>query len=115
MAAAAAALLEDGSSQSPPKRPSGLRRASKSSRPRIAQIDRRCSTVSSELGLGAREIGSSFWMPRACAWQRLAAATGQSRQRGSPMEQTVAPSSIKPWLSSPASYSAGSSAIRACA
>ncbi len=111
--AAAAALVAEGSSHKPPNNPSGRRRASSNESPRIAQIDRRCSTGSSATGIGAREIGSRFWMPRACAWQRLAAATGHRRQRGSPTEHTVAPSSISPWLSSPAAYSSGSCAISA--
>jgi hypothetical protein len=111
MAAAAAALAAEGSSHKPPNSPSGRRRAKSKASPRMAQIDRRCRTCSSATGVGAREIGSSFWMPRAWAWQRLAAATGHSKQRGSPTEQIVAPSSIKPWFSSPASYSAGSCAI----
>ena len=59
--------------------------------------------------LRAGITGSSSWRPVAFAVHSF--ASGHTRQRGWVGEHTVAPSSIRPWLRSPAAANFGSAVI----
>lgn len=73
----------------------------------------RASSGSSCAFLRTGITGSSAWRPVAFAAQ--ACASGQARQRGCVGAQIVAPSSIRPWFSSPGALAGGSASMSSAA
>ena len=109
----ASASARDGSSQSPPNSPSGVRRARTSSPASSIHTSVRARTGSSDGFLRAAITGSSCCRPALAAAH--SAASGHARQRGCVAAQIVAPSSISPWFRSPGAAARGSARISSSA